>query len=201
MSSMRTLGSGVAALLVSFCAVLGEQPAAAHYRIEARGSELSWELPATLHTVHGNAPELDGTVDAEPGPGGLWRISSRIVVQAGKMVTGNASRDRTMREKTLETGRFPEIVFEARRIVADMSRFKPGERFTVEVTGDLAVHGKAVLIQLPVDVEVTPGRVVLVGSFALNWRQFGLEDPSFGVIRVREPMKVSFRLVAVPAAD
>lgn len=198
---MRTLRAGVAACLLVATFVLGEESAALHYRFRSEGSELTWELPATLHTVHGNAPKFQGTVDAEPGPAGLWRISCRIVVDAASMVTGNTSRDRTMREKTLETSRFPEIVFEARRVVADLSRMKPGARFTVEVTGDLAVHGRAVSIQLPIDVEVMPGRAVLVGTFPLSWSRFGLEDPSFALVRVREPLKVSFRLVAVPAAD
>lgn len=109
---------------------------------------------------------------------------------------GNASRDRNMREKVLETDRFPEIVFEARRIRADLSRFKPGERFTVEVEGDLTVHGTPAPIRLPVDVTVFPDRVVLQGSFALSWKQYGLHDPSFGIVTVKDPLKVVFRLVA-----
>ena len=93
------------------------------------------------------------------------------------MVTGNASRDRNMREKILETDRFPEIVFEARQITADLSRFRTGEHFTVEVSGDLTVHGTAAPIQLPVDVYVFPDHVVLQGSFPLPWKQYGLARP------------------------
>lgn len=198
---MRALRSSVAVLLFAALAALGEEPAALHYVLRADGSDLHWELPATLHTVHGKAPQLAGTVSAEPGPGGKWQITSRIVVKAAAMETGNGSRDQKMREKILETDRFPEIVFESTRVATDLSRFRKGERFTVEVTGDLTVHGKASSIQLPVDVEVTSERVILTGTFPLNWRQYGLPDPSFGVVRVREPMKVVFRLMAVSAAD
>src|SRR5262249_39995137 len=111
------------------------QPAELHYSIDAAGSELAWELPATLHTVHGKAPELSGRVDAVPAENGEWSIQARIVVKAAAMVTGNASRDRNMREKVLETDRYPEIVFEARTVRADLSRFKPGERLTAEAEG------------------------------------------------------------------
>ncbi len=41
---------------------------------------------------------------------------------------------------------------------------------------------------------------VLSGSFPLAWKQFGLADPSFGIITVREPLRVVFRLNAVPEA-
>jgi polyisoprenoid-binding protein YceI len=113
------------------------------------------------------------------------------------MVTGNEKRDRTMREKVLETDRFPEIVFEARQVTADLSRFKAGERLTAEVLGDLTVHGRPAAVRLPVEVYVFQDHVVLQGSFPLSWKQYGVSDPSFGIVTVKDPMKVSFRLRAM----
>jgi polyisoprenoid-binding protein YceI len=199
MKTVRTLRPAGAIGILLAAAALAEEPATLHYRILSAGSELRWDLPATLHTVHGTAPKLSGNVDAERGPGGEWRVQSRIVVGAAAMATENSSRDQKMREKILETDRFPEIVFEATHVVADLSRFGKDQHFTVEVTGDLTVHGKSVSLRLPVDVFVFPDYVVLNGSFPLLWKQFGLADPSFGLVKVREPLKVVFRLKAVPA--
>jgi len=196
---MRVLRS--AGLAILFAAPFAAQePAGYHYRIEPIGSELIWELPATLHTVHGRAPQISGRVDAAPGSNGEWKVQSRILVAAAAMESGNESRDRKMREKTLEVDKYPEIVFEARRVVGDLSKLLPGERGTVEVTGDLTVHGKTISLRLPVDVQILEGGALLSGSFPLAWKQFGLADPSFGIITVREPMKVAFRLNAVPEA-
>ena len=192
---MRTFRIVFLSLLVAFS--VQAQPAELHYVLDARNSELTWELPATLHTVHGHVPEFSGSVDAAPGEHADWTITARIVVKAAAMVTGNASRDRNMREKVLETDRFPEIVFDARRIRADLSRFKPGERFTAEVEGDLTIHGKAAPVRVPVDVSVSAESVTLQGFFPLSWKQYGLNDPSFGIVTVKDPLKVQFRLVAV----
>lgn len=169
-----------------------------HYKVTQQGSVLRWELPATGHMVRGSVGTYTGTIDAEPSADGGWSIRSRIVVTADSMTTGSRRRDRTMRQKTLETGRFPEIVFEATEVVADLSRFRPAEQFSARVSGDLTVHGKSVKLQLPVDVYVFEDHVVLSGAFPLHWREFGLDDPSFGVVRVREPMNIAFRLRAVP---
>jgi len=196
MKAPRPFVIGLAMLLAAFDAV-AEEPGY-HYRIEPTGSELTWELPATLHTVHGRAPQISGRLDAVPGEGGDWKVQSRIVVAAAAMESGNESRDRKMREKTLEVEKFPEIVFEARGVAGDLSKLRPGERATVEVTGDLTVHGKTVSLRVPVDVQMMAGGAVLSGSFPLAWKQFGLADPSFGIITVREPLKVAFRLNAVP---
>ena len=170
-----------------------------HYRITQQGSVLRWELPATAHTVRGAVGTYTGTIDAEPSADGGWAIRSRIVVTADSMTTGSRRRDRTMRQKTLETGRFPEIVFESTNIDAELSRFKAGAQLTATVSGDLTVHGKTVPVQFPVDAHVFNDHVVLAGSFPIHWKEFGLDDPSFGVVRVREPMNVAFRLRAVPA--
>lgn len=192
------------AFALAVAASVAEEPAAVRdlrYAIDPAGSSLAWELPATLHTVHGRAPEVSGTVSASftEGGDGQLRVEARIAVKAAAMVTDNASRDRNMREKVLETDRYPEIVFEARRVTADLARLKAGERFTAVVVGDLTVHGRAVPIQFPVEVSVLAERVILQGSFPLSWKQYGLHDPSFGVVKVKDPLKVVFRLIAVPS--
>jgi polyisoprenoid-binding protein YceI len=180
-----------------------QEPAAppAHrlvYRLEVAGSTLRWELPSTFETVKGVVAVFRGTIEANPLPTGGWDVKSRIVVPAAAMQTGNRRRDGRMRGKILETARYPEIVFELRRFTGDLSRFRPGETFSVQVAGHLTVHGRTALIQLPVDVYVFEDRVEIAGSFPLHWKEYGMRDPSVGVIRVKEPMMVVFRLRAVP---
>ena len=195
---MRAGRPAVAVPFALAASALAHERSGIHYKIVAGGSDLRWDLPATLHTVHGVAPVLSGKIDAAPAAGGEWRIRSRVVVSAAAMTTGRKSRDGRMRDKVLEAHKFPEIVFEARHVTTDLSRFPKDEHFTVEVTGDLTVHGKAVSVKLPVDVFVRPDHILLQGSFPLAWKQFGLADPSFGLVRVREPLRVRFVLRAVP---
>ena len=170
------------------------------YRVEVAGSSVRWELPATFEPIKGVAPLFHGSIEAIPLSSGGWDVRSRIVVFAAAMQTGNRRRDRTLREKVLETSRYPEIVFELRQFVGDLSRFRPGATFSVQVVGDLTVHGRTAAVQLPVDVHVLRKAVVVAGSFPVYWKAYGLEDPSFPVVaRVKEPMLVAFRLRAVPA--
>ena len=51
------------------------------------------------------------------------------------------------------------------------------------------------------DVEVFSDHALLSGAFDLAWKAYGLTDPSFGIVKVREPMKVLFRLNALPASE
>jgi len=200
---MRTLVRTLLVWLASAAVLLAQEEARTpvHYKVVPAGSTLRWELPATLHTVQGRVPTFQGTVDAEPAGEGKWTIRGRIAVAADGMVTGNKRRDRTMREKVLETGKFPEIVFETTSVEADLGKLQPGQNFSAQVVGELTAHGKALAVLLPVDVYVFADHVVLSGSFPLHWKQYGMNDPSFGVVKVKEPMTVSFRLRAVKSAS
>ena len=169
------------------------------YKIEVAGSSVRWELPATFEPIKGIVPLFQGTIEATPLSGGGWDVKAHIVVPAAAMRTGNRRRDRTLREKVLQTARYPEIVFDLRQFTGDLSKFRPGSTFPVEVAGDLTVHGRTAAVQLPVDVSVFPGAVILTGSFPVHWKAYGLEDPSVPLVaRVKEPMFVAFRLRAVP---
>jgi len=175
--------------------------AAAHYAIDAAHSTIAWELPATLHTVHGQVPEFSGSVELENGPQGERSARGRVSVRADAMRTGNDSRDKTMREKVLEVDRFPEILFELDRVEADWSLLPGDKPFEARVAGRLTVHGKTLALEVPLTVEPSSEAVTLSGSFPLRWKSdYGLHDPSFAFVTVREPMKVTFRLRAVPSA-
>jgi polyisoprenoid-binding protein YceI len=169
------------------------------YVIDAAHSTIAWELPATLHTVHGKVPELSGFVDIVEDASGGRAARGRVAVQAAAMTTGNDSRDRKMRDETLETSKYPEIVFDLHSVAVDWARIRPGETASARIQGDLSVHGKTLPIAVPVRVEISEGGVLVSGAFDLPWKAFGVKDPSFTFVTVREPMRVSFRLRAVPA--
>ena len=184
--------------------LLAQEPtpagAAARYSIDAAHSTIAWELPATLHTVHGEVPDFSGSVELATGPQGERAASGRVSVRAGTMRTGNESRDKTMREKVLEVDPFPEIVFDFDRVETDWSRFSGDRPFEARVVGRLTVHGKTLPLEVPVTVEPSSEAVSVSGSFPLRWKSdYGLYDPSFAFVTVREPMKVTFRLRAVPS--
>ncbi|HEY7863261.1 MAG TPA: YceI family protein [Thermoanaerobaculia bacterium] len=174
--------------------VVAQSALPAKYTIETAGSQITWELPATLHTVRGTVPKLSGTVETTGG------LKARVVVEAAPMATGNEKRDATMREKVLEVAKFPEIVFESEAIQADSSKLAAGQPIAGKVKGTLTVHGKALPIESIVQAKPEGGAVILTGSFALPWKQYGLWDPSFGLVKVREPLQVTFRLRAIPAS-
>src|SRR5215472_1821273 len=103
MRGLRTrIAALLAATLLTSLAATGQTREASHYLIDSEHSALSWELPATLHTVHGVVPEFSGSVDLDPDEAGAGvRVAGKVTARAASMKTGNESRDKTMREKVL----------------------------------------------------------------------------------------------------
>ena len=190
----RRLGLATAGLAIAGAAA-AQTTIAPKYTIDSARSEITWDLPATLHTVHGKVPKLSGSVETARG------LKARVVVEAAPMATGNEKRDATMREKVLEVAKFPQIVFESEAIEADPAKLASGQPIAGKVKGTLTVHGKGLPVEATVQAKPDGDAIVVSGGFDLAWKQYGLWNPSFGLVKVREPLKVRFKLRAVPAAS
>ena len=74
---------------------------------------ITFELKATMHTVHGSArlESADFTIDSESGV-----ASGEAVVAAASAETGNTKRDKKMHSKVLLSSEQPRIAIRAERI-------------------------------------------------------------------------------------
>ena len=176
--------------------VTAPPPRPLHYRFVPEKSDLSFELPTTLHLVRGKVTAWRGEVSVDPGSPGI--LHARLDIKAGSLVTGSNGRDANMHEKVLESDRFPDIVFEAKTYKGNLSQFGPGRAFTAELTGDLTIHGVTRPLQTSVECNVFRDRAFLAGEVPIHWKEFGLRDMSRVFNKVRDPMTIFFRLWAVP---
>ncbi|HET9482164.1 MAG TPA: YceI family protein, partial [Candidatus Polarisedimenticolia bacterium] len=111
--------------------------------------------------------------------------------------------DRTMREKHLETGKHPDITFAstgAPRVIsrADDPAGEP-QRFVLEVSGALTIHGKS----RPVTVEATAQRAEpgwqMTGTLLVRLSDHEIPDPSIFLNRVKNEVTVTFSIRMNPA--
>jgi|GEM_PF-264288 len=174
--------------------------------LDPEASTVTFTLGATLHTVEGSFQVEEGEITFDPTTG---EASGRVVVDATSGDSGNDSRDRDMHAKVLESESYPDFVFTPTRIEGD---FQPSGASQVTLHGTLAIHGDEHEISIPATVAVNPVgdasetasaessgngelRLEATGSFEVPYVEWGLEDPSKFILRVKKSVDVTVRAV------
>src|SRR5882672_8116265 len=142
-------------------------------------SVLEFTISRPGETIEGQAPKFDGQVRFDPARPGEGSVI--LKVDAAAMVTGNRLRDRKMRNSHLETGRFPEVVFQstALTLVSGTTAtapavLRPGETHQAEIEGRLALHGQERSIRFPVSIRYDNGALAAEGGLSLKLTDYAI---------------------------
>jgi polyisoprenoid-binding protein YceI len=172
---------GLAWLLVSWPAAAAERALV----LDVETTTISINLGATLHTVRGSFRLLGGEVlfDEQRGTASGW-----IRVDAGSGETGNRARDRKMHQQVLESDRYPEIVFDPKRLELG-SEGEDGRELMLE--GNITIHGSQYPLTIPARVREGPGGGVTIHSrFVVPYVSWGMRDVSSFFSRVAPEVEV-----------
>src|SRR3984957_20195844 len=116
------------------------------FSIDPAHSTLHWTLDTTLHLVHGTFAVKRGEVTVDPKTG---NATGEIVVDATSGKTDNDSRDKKMHQETLETPKFPEIVF---RLTQVENPAVPPSKAQIKMHGVFMIHGMQHELIVPAEV-------------------------------------------------
>lgn len=188
----RPVLAGIFWLLWAACGL------AAEWRVELdpAATTISFELGATLHTVHGTARLSEGWLVLDPDSGA---VSGRIAVDATSLETAHQGRDTKMHEKVLESDEYPEMAFLPRSMSGEL-KGEGASRLTLD--GAFAIHGEEHPLSVEVLVRVEGDSLRAEVELEVPYVLWGLEDPSKFVLRVAKEVQVRIEGVGrlTPAA-
>jgi polyisoprenoid-binding protein YceI len=178
--------------LVFAVAWLAALPLAAQsltFELDPAETSIVFRFGATMHSVQGSVRAEEGRIELDPGTGAA---SGRIVIDMKSATTGNARRDRKMHQKILETERYPQAVFTLDRISGGISR---EGRSDLQLHGTLELHGASHEVAVLAKAVVEGDRVTATGSLTIPYVEWGLDDPSFFVLRVEKQVRVEIKAI------
>lgn len=155
--------------------------------LNPEASKVSFTLEATGHDVEGSFVLKNGRIAFDPATGAA---SGEIAIDLKSAETGNKSRDKTMHEDVLETGKFPMAVFRAEKVRGSVPDSGTGQ---VTLDGTLSFHGADHKVSLPAKIDVQNGRVRADTQFEIPYVEWGLHDPSIIMLRVAKVVSVKVR--------
>lgn len=159
---------------------------------------------AALTTVAGdNSAQFSAS-----GPGGLSIVGKstqtvavveqggnvRVSVKLESLDTGMALRNRHMREKYLETGKYPYAELTVPR--ASLKIPAPGAKASGEATGSIIIHGKAAPVKFTYEAVNEGGVFKVVGKAPIDLRNHDITIPNYLGVTVKPNVDVEVRFLA-----
>jgi polyisoprenoid-binding protein YceI len=112
-----------------------------------------------------------------------------FVVPLATLKTGIALRDRHMREKYLQTDKYPEAV-----LVVPWSNIRlpeDGQSVTQTVTGQMTLHGKTKDVPVTYTVRKNGEVYATTGKVPLNIKDFGIDIPGYMGVTVKPDIQTA----------
>lgn len=197
------------ALAAGVLGLVAFEPAGAHaavmrFKVDTDRSTVSVSVAEPAAFIRGQAVGtfriIDGAVTGDPA-----NISQtarvRILLDASSYSSGNASRDRAVTDKSLESDKYPTIGFESNSIVGVVMG-GPNEG-TAIVSGFLTLHGESHAMTTSVHGTLGPDGVFAGdGEFKFDYTDYGVKVPGllFHSILAGDEATVRFHIVAVNEA-
>lgn len=119
-----------------------------------------------------------------------------VEVDMTTLVSDRDRRDNALRDRGLETDRFPRASFDLTEPISIAAEPEPGETIRTEATGEFTLHGVTKEITIPIDARSTQQRITVVSSFDVALADYRIEPPTIPgrVISVSETGTVELQL-------
>lgn len=112
---------------------------------------VSFTSDAPVELIVGHTSAVSGKVTIDDSLDLSKPIEASFDVDLAQIDTGIELRNEHMRDNFLETKKYPKATFVLKKI-ENPQVLKPGQKVTLQATGDFSLHGKTVSKKVPVDV-------------------------------------------------
>ena len=153
------------------------------YTIDPATSQVWIEGSSSVHPIHATATGLTGWVEVGDGA-----LAGEVRIDVDRLKSGNALVDRETRRR-IDAGRHPQIV----GVVEAAERVGEG-RF--DVAGTVAFRGEVRRVTGEIQFPADGDMLVIEGRQTFDVREWGLEPPRLGLLKVHPDVDVRIRLVA-----
>lgn len=161
----------VSALTLAFALPALALAAPVVYKVDADHSGVGFSVRHIVTNVPGRFKDFAGTIQHDKETPANSKVE--FTIQAASIDTANADRDGHLRTADfLDVEKFPTLTFTSTQV-------KAADKDTLEVTGDLTIHGVTKKVTIPVDflgTAKTPNgeKAGYESQFTINRKDFGI---------------------------
>lgn len=156
------------------------------------GSQAGYRVNEVLNgqgvAVAGRTDKVTGSATVADGK----LTAASIVVEAGTIATDNSGRDNYFRFTVISAGKYPQATF---TLGSPMTLPEiGGTPVEVKVPGTLALAGAKRSVTADLHVVRDGDRIAAAGSIPIAVKDFGIDPPNLGFVKVEDQATVEFRV-------
>lgn len=157
-------------------------------------------LPAASDAV-GRTTGLTGGFTVGADDGNYFISNIGVEVDMSRLTSDSPRRDETLRNRGLETERFPTASFRSMGPMELPDSLGSGDPIEFLLDGALTIHGVTRQVSIPVKARLDSTVLEVVGSLRMHMADFGIEAPSVAnVVSVEPTGTMEFKLLLEKAA-
>ena len=163
--------------------------------VPTTASEFGYRVEEVLAGVNttavGRSNEIEGLLTIE----GTTATVVDITVQIENITSDDGRRDGQFRGRIMNAAEFPTAEFRITEPI-DFGRIPVGdEQISATAVGELTLRGVTNPVTFEVTAQTTDGRIGVLGSIPVLFEDYGIDNPSFGVVATEDNGLVEFVLV------
>jgi polyisoprenoid-binding protein YceI len=165
-------------------------PGARTFAVDAGASTLRYRVVHKLHAVQGTSRAMEGKAVVHPD----GRVLVMVRAAVSSFDSGDSNRDQHMQE-AVDGGAHAFVVFKGVATDPALAAGAPGAT-TLQVTGELALHGVPRPVTVPVRLETrADGTVRATARLDVSLEAHGVERPSLLFVKIEDACRVDVDLV------
>lgn len=163
--------------------------------VPTTASEFGYRVEEVLAGVNttavGRSNEIEGLLTID----GTTASVIDITVQIENITSDDSRRDGQFSGRIMNAAEFPTAEFRITEPI-DFGQIPAGdEQVTATAAGELTLRGVTNPVTFEVTAQTTDGRIGVLGSIPVLFEDYGIDNPSFGVIATEDNGLVEFVLV------
>jgi polyisoprenoid-binding protein YceI len=166
----------------------------------------SFRIDDAIERIAGTTTKVSGTIVADPD--NAAGSSTEVRVELASLDTGIPMRNQHIRERFLETAKYPQATFKSVSVNAAAAAIAPNKPVDVEVTGDFTMHGITKRITVPVRIVLIPESdltkstrgpgdwVHATATFSVKLADYDVHVPDTFLVNTVDPIPVKIDVFA-----
>ena len=146
----------------------------------------------------GTTQQVSGNITFDPSAPQNSKVGP-ITIDISTFKTDSDRRDNAIRDRWLESAKFPQAVFTPTKIDGLPTSYAPGQEITLQMTGDMKIRETTKPVTFQVTGKIENNTMTGKATSQIKMSDFGFEPPNIlNILKAEDDVKLTLDFVAKP---